>query len=118
MSIRRRAFSVVVILLGAFLTIVLSKELLELLSAQERIAKEQEAVSRLEKEQQELASQLEHVTSEEFVEKEAREKLLMRRPGEMVVLLPEEDQVDTAEKGEQEVDENLANWEKWAKLFF
>jgi cell division protein FtsB len=118
MSIRRQIFSIIAVFLGAYLTIALSRDLLGLLSARERIAEEQEEVSRLEEEQQELASELEYVVSEEFVEEEAREKLLMRKPGEVVILLPEEEgeQVDKVDQVE-EVDKELANWERWAELF-
>lgn len=119
MSIRRQVISVIAVLLGAYFTIVLSRDLLELLSARERIAGEQEKVTSLENEQQELASQLEYVMSEEFVEREAREKLLLSKPGETVVLVDEEDG-EWVEKSEQveEVDRELANWEKWVRLFF
>jgi cell division protein FtsB len=121
MSIRRQFFTAVAVLLGAYLTIALSKDLLGLLSARERIAKEQEEVTRLEEEQQGLASELEYVTSEEFVEHEAREKLLMSKPGEVVVLLPEEEGGEKEEpvsaEGSGEANKELANWEKWVQLF-
>lgn len=118
MSIRRQTISVIAILIGIYFIISLSRELLELLSARERIAKEEAEVSRLEEEQRELASQLEYVASEEFVESEAREKLLMRKPGEVVVFLPEEEtgQIEKVKQVEK-ADRKLANWEKWAQLF-
>jgi cell division protein FtsB len=120
MSIRRQIFTAIAVLLGTYLTIALSKDLLGLLSARERIAKEQEEVTRLEEEQQELASELEYVSSEEFVEREAREKLLMSKPGEVVVLLPEEDgekEEPASYEGSGEAKKELANWEKWIQLF-
>ena len=120
MSIRRQIFTALAVLLGAYLIIVLSKDLLGLLSARERIGREQGEVTRLEEEQQELASELEYVTSEEFVEREAREKLLMSKPGEVVVLIPEEEDEEVG-KVEEPFDSaqgrELANWEKWFQLF-
>lgn len=121
---RRQAFSVIALLLGIYFIVALSRDLLELLSARERLLKEQTEVMKLEQEQQELAEQLGYVMSDEFVEKEAREKLLMGKPGEVVMLLPPEDE-QTGQGGSIPAKsdlasgeaEELANWEKWAKLF-
>ena len=119
MSIQRQGLSVVIILLGIYLIISLSQDLWKLLEARERIARERQEVAKLEQEQQGLASRLEEVMSEEFVEREAREKLLMSKPGETVVLLPEEGKEEKRVLGQKVVDEegDLANWEKWMRLF-
>lgn len=116
MSIRRQVLPALTVLLGTYLTIVLSREIVKLLATRERIEKEQAAVQRLEAEQQDLAQELEYVASEAFVEKEAREKLLMGKPGEVVVLFEEEPVGDQGEPGVGS--EDLANWEKWVRLFF
>jgi len=65
---------------------------------------------------QELTRKLEEATSSAFVEKQAREKLGLVKPGDTIVLLdtsqnPElNDQINT--------DDGIPNWKKWWKLFF
>lgn len=117
---RRQASSVIAILVGIFLIISLSRDLQLLLSARERIEKEHKRVMNLEEEQQGLAEDLEQVISEEFIEREARDKLLMAKPGEVVVVLPAVEEATSPRKlvFEEDVEKEMANWEKWMKLFF
>lgn len=118
MSIRRQSFVVVAVLAAVYLLITLSRDLVGLFSARERITKEERTVAELQTEQQQLAQEIEYVASEEFVEKEAREKLLMSKPGEVVVLDPHEEQLKVGEKTGDGAERELANWEKWVHLFF
>ncbi len=117
MSMRRRLLVSLSVSVGIYLIISLSRDLTELFEARDRLEEEEIAVARLEVEQQELARELEYVISDEFVEQEARDRLLMSKPDEAVGILPEEG--DLSEK-EREMDENereLGNWEKWVRLF-
>src|SRR3989337_2335861 len=119
MSIRTHSLVVLALLLGTFFIITFARDLLDLLSSRERIAKEQAEVAQLEGEQQDLASELNQVMSDEFVEKEAREKLLLSKPGETVVLLPPDEHAGEKDSSQnsQDSEEKFANWEKWAQLF-
>lgn len=120
MSMRRQLLRGIAILLGAYFIVSLSRDVSELLESQERIIKQEEGVNKLEQEQEELVQELEYVMSEEFVEKEARDKLLMSRPGEEVYVLPELDKSESV-GGVDSVDgdvRKLANWEKWLRLFY
>lgn len=61
-----------------------------------------------------LKQQLYYSTTQEFIEKEAREKLGMLKPGEHIVLAP---------PPKEEVKKSVAvdttpNWQKWWKIFF
>ena len=66
------------------------------------------------KKNQFLKEHLFYVKTDQFVEEEAREKLLMTRPGEYVVIAP------TASPLNQEKIEidTRPNWRKWWELFF
>ncbi len=119
---RRQAFSILALLFGIYFILALSRDLLDLLSKRERILQEEAEVKKLEQEQRDLAEKLQYVSGDEFVEKEAREKLLMGKPGEVVMLLPpDNDQTGqagpTSDKDQNIAKEDLANWEKWAQLF-
>lgn len=74
--------------------------------------KEQELSAK--REQQFLKERLYYVQTNEFIEKEAREKLGMVKSGEQIILLPQNE-----EKIVQQVKkESVPNWEKWKRLFF
>lgn len=60
-----------------------------------------------------LQQKLSYVKSNEFVEKEARDKLGLVKNNEYIVIAPEQD----AKKEEVEKTED-PNWKKWLKLFF
>lgn len=79
-----------------------------LVIAQKELQKEKE-------ENQRLKSQLTIVGSEEFIEKEARDKLFLVKPGEEKVLLPQGLKLREEEKSYVE---NIPNWRKWWNLFF
>lgn len=116
----RQLVSGAAVLLGASLIISLSKDLTRLLGTRERVTRERAEISRLEEEQRSLVEQLQQVMSEAFVEREARDKLFLGRPGEVVLLFPEGEgeSQEGATKDEGETEEReLANWEKWARVF-
>ena len=62
-----------------------------------------------------LKSALSYVQTQEFIEKEARDKLFMIKPNESIVL----DSEDIQKKDKSsDVKQNKPNWEKWVELFF
>lgn len=65
------------------------------------------------KEQDFLLQQLQYVKTSDFIEKEARNKLGMVKPGEYIVIAPPPQNPEVIQ-----VRESLQNWQKWAKLFF
>ncbi len=102
--------------MGIFLIVKLSMGVFELLAAKERVGEAEREVEILKEEQAEIAENLEYYRSDLFVEREIRDKLGLSKPGEVVVLVP--DDLPVLSSGEEGTDEeNLANWEKWLKLF-
>jgi|DewCreStandDraft_4_1066084.scaffolds.fasta_scaffold00426_79 cell division protein FtsB len=61
-----------------------------------------------------LQKELARVESNDFIEKEARNKLNLGREGETVVLLPP---ITPEFTPTPVVIENLQNWQKWMRLF-
>lgn len=66
------------------------------------------------KENERLKQQLVLVNSQEFIESEARNKLLMVKPGEEGVIVPS----DLIEKKAPKKVSEPPNWQKWINLFF
>lgn len=76
------------------------------------------AISKIESENRELERKIIEAQSQEYIEKEIRNKLGLAKEGEVVVVLPD---VDTLRKIAPEfTDEDLKpdpNWKKWMMLF-
>lgn len=64
--------------------------------------------------QDNLKKQLARVESNQYIEKEARNKLNLGREGEMIVLLPSVTPVFLPTPTPVET---IANWQKWMRLF-
>ncbi len=76
-----------------------------------------EEVEELTLKNKELKERLEYVKSEEFVEKEVRDKLNMAKENEVIVVLPEGLELRDQQL-EASNEEDLPNWQRWLKLFF
>jgi len=116
---RRRLYQLAVILVSLFIINGLSRGLIELSAQDRRLMKAKLELAKLADRQLELQQQLKFFQSDEYVEKIARDKLLLAKPGETVLLLPQNHneitnyQLPITNLGEAD----LPNWQKWAKLF-
>jgi cell division protein FtsB len=76
----------------------------------------QEALLNLQVENQKIEKKLQLVQSPESIEKEARNKLNLAKPGETVILISNPP-TDLADDQEQTI-QQLSNWKKWWNLFY
>ena len=79
-------------------------------------AKLSQEIQAIEKENRELAELIKYFSSSEFVDKEAREKLNMIKPGEKVVVVPQEN--NSEDWGNENEKNNFSNWRLWIKYLF
>lgn len=81
----------------------------------ENIKSLEEEIAGLENKSLDLAEMIKYLRSDDYIDKEAREKLVMKKQGEKVVIVPEE-----KEKGAIMGTEELikANWRLWVDYFF
>jgi cell division protein FtsB len=100
---------------------VISRGVFRLLSSGERVQDAQERLKEVKLKQEELKTRLQEVNRDFYQEKQARDKLGLAKPGEIVVVLPDEDLLKRLSPRALE-QENLEppepNWRKWARLFF
>jgi len=84
-------------------------------------------IERLEGNNQDLANLIEYFQQESFLEKEARLKLNLKKPGEKVVIVPKgEEEVGSLTPNEwgvklpteEEIQKEEPNWLKWWRYFF
>lgn len=110
----------IVLIVSLFLIFSISRSILGLLQKGKTLDEAKERVDALEEEQAKLLEMREVVESEEFVEREAREKLGLAKPGEVIVILPSDDILRkfAPKFEEEEFVEERPIWERWARMFF
>ena len=81
----------------------------------EKVEEAEEKLERLKTENEVLKRDLEFKKSEEFAEKEIRNKLGLAKEGEVIVLIPRESDERLTTNDERK---NISNWQKWKELFF
>lgn len=94
----------------------LVRSIYDLWHKKDLITKAQQEVIRQKQENRRLKSELSYVGSQEFIEKEARNKLLLVKQGEQQVLIPQDLIKDS--KPSEQGDKDDVNWKKWWELFF
>lgn len=82
--------------------------------AENRLKTTRERLDKAKADRQRLLREKRKVESNEFVEEEARNRLGMARPGERVIILPEDFQTPMPESPK----DTTPNWVKWWRLFF
>lgn len=107
------------ILFVLVLSLSLYRNLSRIKRSNQEIKRVEQKVENLEGENEELQDKLEIVKSEEYVEKQLRDKLGLAKEGEIVVVLPEEEILRRLAPEIDEEEDVLPdpNWKKWAKLF-
>lgn len=85
---KRRLYQLTIIVVGLFIIYGSSRNILELWLQKQRVWKIQKEVKELEIKETDLKKKLEYYSSDEYVEKVAREKLLLQKEGETVVSIP------------------------------
>lgn len=101
-----------VVTIGVYLIINLLNTTATLWQRQNEVTQAQEELEKLKKESKDLSSQLEYSQTQEFLEKEARDKLGLVMEGERQVLIEEEALTATESgiKGKNSWFENLKSW--------
>lgn len=109
----------VAVILSVLLTISLARNVLRIQKAGGGVEKAKERVDKLTQQNQELKVKLEEVRSDEFIERQLRDKLNLTKEDEIVIVLPDDETLRKLAPKHVEEEEILPdpNWEKWLKLF-
>jgi|ERR1700722_7833036 len=115
MSYKKIAFFTIVVIL--LLTINdLVHSIYDIWQKQDLVVQAQKDLNTEKKENQELKKQIAQVNQPQFIESQARNKLLLTKPGEDVIIIPNS-QLAVASPQSKPVD-NRPPWEKWWSTFF
>lgn len=113
-----RIFLSALVLLFVFIVYSIYQEKREQKVTDENIASLQGEIYVLENKSLELAQLIKYLRSDEFVEKEAREKLNMQKQDEQVVIVPEDDDELIGQVAGDMHQGLQANWTLWVEYFF
>lgn len=116
------SFSKIATLVVALLVAIsITRSVVRIISAQKQVEDARQELAEEVKKQQSLERQLADMQGLQFKEKEARDKLGLAKPNEVVIIMPDEDVLrrlsPRVQKGEPE-ELPSPNWERWLKLFF
>lgn len=113
---RKKKLLAILIIIGCTIfTISVLKRIWFIYQSGNRLAREQQQVTDLEKENSGLKDQLQQADSPTFLEKEARDKLNLARPNEIAVVLPQAQSTESAQASAAILG---GNWSRWWHLFF
>ncbi len=113
---KRRMISGLILMLMIYLMLNLGQSIWRLKQAGGRVTETEAELKKLARENYELSQRLVEVDATEFVVKEIRDKLHLAKPGEEVVVLPE-DLPKVALPEPTPTVEEKANWELWWERF-
>lgn len=84
------------------------------------VEREKNRIEELKNQNEALEENLVRVKSEEFVEKQLRDKLGLAKAGEVILVLPDAETLKKLAPKAGEEEENLPDptWKKWMNLFF
>lgn len=107
-----------ILLVGLMLAYNLINQIMDAARSGERLSVAADAVYNLEVKNKELRKKLNEIQSPDFIEEQARNKLGLGKPGETVVIIPEDKLklILGASESAQEV--RLPNWLGWLRVFF
>lgn len=112
------------LLFGLYLTLNLSQSILSLTEKNKEVEQANDKVETELVKNSELISELSQARSPKYIERQAREKLGMSRPGETAVVVPQEIVTELASRTATiSADfysrfDDTPNWQKWIKLFW
>jgi cell division protein FtsB len=115
MENKKKVWAWLILIVGLVLAVKTGMNVYRLWKLGGRVEDVQKQVVAAEAENKELQAKLEYVKSEDFVEKEARDKLGYGKPGEEIVVIPEQDNTQYSVLNTQGV--KMPNWRKWVRLY-
>ncbi len=112
---RKKWQSWVILILGLVMIFRVGGNVVRLWKAGGWVEEAERDVKKAEEENLRLKEQLAEVQTPQFLEREAREKLGYGRPGEIVIVLPE--QGSTQSSVPSTLEDQAPNWVRWRKAY-
>lgn len=114
MKLKKEYLTLILLVMLILLTISVVRSWIVLSGRADDIKQAENRLEEANKKNDDLKKQLAQVESEQYIEKEARNKLNMGKSGETVLLLPT---ISVLPEPSPTPYENYSNFQKWLKLF-
>lgn len=112
---RKQATRLAVIILALYLIVTTIQSIFDLWKAGDKLTAREKRVEVLKKEQEELLRQKAVVNNPNFWEKVARDQLGLSKPGEEMIIIPQDLLKDNTPII---LPDTTPNWRKWTRLIF
>ena len=119
-KIKLKLYGNLLIILAVVLFVIsLARNIFKIFEAKKRVEEIRQRVEKLKSENALLGKKLDEVKSQEYIEKQLRDKLGLAKEGETVVVLPDEEILRQIATQTIEEEDYLPDptWKKWLKLF-
>ena len=103
----------IIVIVFLFIINDLARSIYDIWQKKDFVIEAEKELSFQKQENQRLKSALSYSKTQEFIEKEARDKLFMAKKGEQRILLSKD-----SEEAVHKKKEDLPNWKQWWNLFF
>ena len=112
--------NIVFVVVSLLMLISLSRNIVKAREAKERLKEKEGYIEKIRKENEDLDQRVTTFKSEEFIEKQLRDKLGLAKEGETIIVLPDEETIKKFAFNDEKEEEILPdpNWKKWFKLFY
>lgn len=114
----KRIGLILAVIIAVFIVYNLLSQILDALKSSERLSTEADSLFKLEAKNKELKLKLSQIKSPEFIEKEARNKLGLAKPGETVIIIPDEKIKEILQASGSAKQARLFNPLGWWRVFF
>ena len=110
----------VLIAVFSLMLISLTRNILKIRTFRGRLTETEERIEKLKSGNEVLGEKLDTFQSDEYIEKQLRDKLGLAKEEETVIVLPDEETIRKFAPKTEEEEEILPdpNWKKWFKLLF
>jgi cell division protein DivIC len=109
-------FRLLYVIVGLMAIYSLSRSVYDLWRRQDLISAQKQVLNKLEAENKRLQADLKESQTPEYIERIAREKLNLAKPGETIILFDKNPVTDAGESNR--LPEIKPSWSVWWKLFF
>lgn len=114
----KKALFIIILIVSLFFINNFVRSIFNLWQKQSLVEREKLELVKAKEENQRLKEQLYYVQSPEFIEEQARNKLLLLKPEEQRILISDNLTMATQSGKKSKEKSKEANWKKWWELFF
>ena len=114
----KKVLFIIIVIASVFVINNLVRSIYTLWQKQHLLGEAQQELQEEKKRNKTLREQLKQVESPEYVEKEARNKLFLVRPGESQIILPQGKTATLEASSNPSSRSSEPNWKQWWNIFF